>query len=149
MSAFRLLRQAPLNTEGLTLTTGLRYDCSKSANNRTRRYSTMPFSDSAQKQPIPDPLRLAVTLRLFAGLRDGIGQETVMLELPSPCTALELKQLFAKQYPQVASLTLASRVARNLQFLPDEAPINLPESSIPDERPTKAIIDLIPPVSGG
>ena len=109
----------------------------------------MPFSDSVPKQSIPDPPRLPVTLRLFAGLRDGIGHESVMLELPTPCTALELKQLFAKQYPKIASLTLASRVACNLQFLPDEAPINLPEGTIPNERPTEAIIDLIPPVSGG
>lgn len=108
----------------------------------------MNFSDSTQVQ-LPDPPRLAVTLRLFAGLRDGIGQETVMLELPTPCTALELKRLFAEQYPKIASLTLASRVAYDLQFLPDDARINLLDGIKPNKKQSIAVIDLIPPVSGG
>ncbi len=109
----------------------------------------MSFSDSAQVKQLPDPPRLAVTLRLFAGLRDGIGHETVVLELPIPCTALELKRLFAEQYPKIASLSLASRVAYDLQFLPDDAPINLLDGINPNAKKANAVIDLIPPVSGG
>lgn len=100
------------------------------------------------------------TVRLFAGLREGLGESLVSIEVPIPCSALDLKRQFADEYPKIGGLVMASRVASELQFLTDE--MILPLSTLvttdvarsdnasplaPDKN--DPIVDLIPPVSGG
>lgn len=100
------------------------------------------------------------TVRLFAGLREGLGESLVSIEVPIPCSALDLKCQFADEHPKIGGLVMASRVASELQFLTDEAILpcwtevhsnencteNYPHPAIGKNDP---IVDLIPPVSGG
>lgn len=100
------------------------------------------------------------TVRLFAGLREGLGESLVSIEVPIPCSALDLKRQFADEHPKIGGLVMASRVASELQFLADEAilpgwtEVNSNENctenySHPALGKKDLIVDLIPPVSGG
>lgn len=100
------------------------------------------------------------TVRLFAGLREGLGESLVSIEVPIPCSALDLKRQFADEHPKIGGLVMASRVASELQFLTDEAilpcwtEVNSNENctenySHPALGKNDPIVDLIPPVSGG
>ena len=100
------------------------------------------------------------TVRLFAGLREGLGESLVSIEVPIPCSALDLKRQFADEHPKIGGLVMASRVASELQFLTDEAilpcwtEVNSNENctenySHPALGKNDPIVYLIPPVSGG
>jgi molybdopterin converting factor small subunit len=100
------------------------------------------------------------TVRLFAGLREGLGESSVSIEVPIPCSSLDLKRRFADEYPKIGELVMASRVASDLQFLADEAilpcstKVTSDENRNEDHSPLASakndpIVDLIPPVSGG
>jgi len=99
-------------------------------------------------------------VRLFAGLREGLGESVVFIEVPVPCSALDLKRRFADEHPKIGGLVMASRVASELQFLADEAILPCSTELTSDENRNEnhspiasakndPIVDLIPPVSGG
>ncbi len=76
-------------------------------------------------------------VRLFASLREEVGQETVVLELGNPATVADLLRAFADTFPHALSVGQAI-VAVNQEVANREARV---EAS--DE------IAFLPPVSGG
>src|SRR5438067_52425 len=81
---------------------------------------------------------MRVTVRLFAGLREAVGERAVQLELPSGATARAALEELCAAYP--ASAGRAARVvfALNRDYVAAETPL-----TDGDE------LALIPPVSGG
>ena len=76
-------------------------------------------------------------VRLFASLREEVGQESVALELGKPATVADLLRAFSDTYPHARSVGQAI-VAVNQEVANREAAV---EAS--DE------IAFLPPVSGG
>jgi molybdopterin synthase catalytic subunit/molybdopterin converting factor small subunit len=73
---------------------------------------------------------MRLTVRLFAGLKELAGAQTVDLELPEPATVADVRGAFGGAGPYI--------VAINREYAGDEEPV-----SAGDE------VALIPPVSGG
>lgn len=81
---------------------------------------------------------MKVSLLLFAGLRDMVGQRSLCLELGEGATVGELKSRLAAEYPSVQPLIERIVFAVNDEYVPF------------DERlEDGAEVALIPPVSGG
>jgi molybdopterin synthase catalytic subunit len=79
------------------------------------------------------------TIRLFAGLAERLGGSEIRLTAHRDgMTAGRLKALLAERYPSHAGLILASFVARNETYAPDDEPIGHSDD-----------LALLPPVSGG
>ena len=76
-------------------------------------------------------------VRLFASLREEVGQETVSLELGNPATVSDLVEEFSVTYPKARSVGQAI-VAVNQEVASRDAVV-----STSDE------IAFLPPVSGG
>ncbi|MFQ6013725.1 MAG: molybdopterin converting factor subunit 1 [Thermoplasmata archaeon] len=76
-------------------------------------------------------------VRLFASLREEVGQETVKLELGNPATVADLLRAFSDDYPHARSVGQAI-VAVNQEVAGREATVH-----VEDE------IAFLPPVSGG
>ncbi len=76
-------------------------------------------------------------VRLFASLREEVGQETVALELGNPATVADLLSAFSDTYPQARSVGQAI-VAVNQEVANREAPVEATDE-----------IAFLPPVSGG
>ena len=76
-------------------------------------------------------------VRLFASLREEVGQETVALELENPATVADLLRVFSDTYPQARSVGQAI-VAVNQEVADREAPVEAADE-----------IAFLPPVSGG
>ena len=76
-------------------------------------------------------------VRLFASLREEVGQEIVTLELGNPATVADLLRAFSDTYPQARSVGQAI-VAVNQEVANREAGIE-----------TEDEIAFLPPVSGG
>jgi molybdopterin converting factor subunit 1 len=81
---------------------------------------------------------MTVTVRLFAGLRERIGAETIAVELSDNATPADLQSVVSAQYPAVAGLIARSAVAVNGEYAASDRPL----------APTDEVA-LIPPVSGG
>ena len=79
-----------------------------------------------------------VSVRLFAGLHDLIGQRQVQMKLPEGATISDLRQLLSSQYPVIVPFLNTLVCAVNEEYMPSEH--RLREG---DE------VALIPPVSGG
>ena len=79
-----------------------------------------------------------ISVRLFAGLHDLIGQREVRLELPEGATISDLRQRLSSQYPVIVPFLNTLVCAVNEEYMPSEH--RLREG---DE------VALIPPVSGG
>ncbi|MEE9164533.1 MAG: molybdopterin converting factor subunit 1 [Thermoplasmata archaeon] len=80
---------------------------------------------------------MQVTIRLFASLREEVGQETVSLELENPATVDTLLSAFSAAYPQAKSVGQAL-VAVNQEVAEGKTGV-----AAEDE------VALLPPVSGG
>ncbi len=76
-------------------------------------------------------------VRLFASLREEVGQETVALELGNPTTVTDLLRAFSDTYPQARSVGQAI-VAVNQEVANREARVEAADE-----------IAFLPPVSGG
>ena len=81
---------------------------------------------------------MKVCLRLFAGVRDLVGERTLSMELADGATINELKQRIAEAYPKVQSLL------PTLVFAIDDEYVAFDET-----LHDGAEVALIPPVSGG
>jgi molybdopterin converting factor small subunit len=84
-------------------------------------------------------------VRIFAGIREAIGTEKVVIDIEPGTRAGEIKADLARLYPQAAELIRISRLAVRESFVDDEETIGLEDSS----RSNTLEIALIPPVSGG
>jgi molybdopterin converting factor small subunit len=84
-------------------------------------------------------------VRIFAGIREAIGTEKVIIEIEPETRAGEIKAALARRYPQAAELIQVSRLAVCESFVGDEETIGLAGNS--DSNTLE--IALIPPVSGG
>jgi molybdopterin converting factor small subunit len=84
-------------------------------------------------------------VRIFAGIREAIGTEKVIIEIEPGTRAGEIKADLARRYPQAAELIQVSRLAVSESFVDDEETIGLEDSS----RSNTLEMALIPPVSGG
>ncbi len=80
----------------------------------------------------------ALTVRLFAGLREAAGRESLTVPLPPGATVALLRQKLAECHPMLASWLPRCAVAVNYEYLTDEQVV-----------PPGAEVALIPPVSGG
>lgn len=76
-------------------------------------------------------------MRLFASLREEVGQETVAVELENPATVGRLLEAFSSSYPQAKSVGQVL-VAVNQAVADRETPVEEQDE-----------IALLPPVSGG
>ncbi len=85
------------------------------------------------------------TVRIFAGIREAIGTEKVVIDIEPGTRASEIKADLARRYPQAAELIRVSRVAVSESFVDDEETIGLEDSF----RSNTLEIAVIPPVSGG
>jgi MoaE-MoaD fusion protein len=81
---------------------------------------------------------VTVNVRLFAGVRDRIGAETVSISMPVESSIADLQAELAARHPEAAALIGRSAVAVNGEYATADQSI-----SATDE------IALIPPVSGG
>jgi len=79
-----------------------------------------------------------ISIRLFAILRDRIGQETELVSVADPVTVRRLLDALVLRHPDLAVLMAHCRVAVNRKFCPEDHVIQ--ES---DE------VAIIPPLSGG
>jgi molybdopterin converting factor small subunit len=84
-------------------------------------------------------------VRIFAGIREAIGTEKVMIEIEPETRAGEIKAALARRYPQAAELIQVSRLAVCESFVGDEETIGLAGNS----HSNTLEMALIPPVSGG
>lgn len=81
---------------------------------------------------------MKVSLRLYAGLHDLIGERDILLELPEGTTVSGLKERLAADYPVVQPFLPTLAFAINDEYVPED-----------EELRDGAHVDLIPPVSGG
>ena len=78
------------------------------------------------------------TVRLFAGIKEHAGRETIDIELPAPTTAGALREALTRCLPPSRDLLAHSLIARNHAVVPDS------EFLDPCDE-----LAIIPPVSGG
>lgn len=79
-----------------------------------------------------------VNVRLFAIVRQHVGQSSVSLDLPDHATVADLKSSLASAYPSLEPLLPNLMISVNSQYAADESTI-----------PPHADLAAIPPVSGG
>ena len=78
---------------------------------------------------------MSITARLFAGVRERAGQQTIEV---GGANIADVRASLAELCPPVAELLGSCRFAMDNEFVFDETPV-----------PDGAIVDVIPPVSGG
>ena len=81
---------------------------------------------------------MRVHVKLFAGARELVGQESVALELPPRATVGVLRERLIESHPKLGSLASHALFAIEAAYCDNETPI-----------PENAEIACIPPVSGG
>lgn len=81
---------------------------------------------------------MTLRIRLFAGLKDRLGRSEVDLAVPAAARTRDLKVAMAAEYPELAGLIQAARVAVDQTFVGPEHLLA-----------TTQEIALLPPVSGG
>ena len=81
---------------------------------------------------------MEVEVRLFAGLRQRAGSDTVRVELPEPATVGDLLARLRSEHPRFAALPPGMLVSVNLEYRPAEHPLGDGDE-----------VGFIPPVSGG
>jgi len=80
---------------------------------------------------------MKVTLLLFAGFRDALG-DRIVLDLPTGSTVAQVRERLAADHADQEGLLRVSRFARDVDFVPDDT-----------ELEDGVELALIPPVSGG
>ena len=83
-----------------------------------------------------------IEVRLFAGVREAIGKESVQVACERCATVADIKEAILRLYPQVASLIRVSRFAVGNTFVADD-------DRLEGAFETGKTVALIPPVSGG
>ncbi|MCS7002778.1 MAG: MoaD/ThiS family protein [Dehalococcoidia bacterium] len=81
---------------------------------------------------------MTLTVLLFAGARDAVGQSSVTVQVRDNATIAEVAVALATQFPSLARLAQIGRYAVNHDYASADTPV------APDDE-----IALIPPVSGG
>jgi molybdopterin synthase catalytic subunit len=81
---------------------------------------------------------MIVQVKLFAGARQRIGQDSLELELPEDATVAQLRKELSRRYQALSDLLPHLMFAVNHDYAADDAVI-----------PANAEIAIIPPVSGG
>ena len=81
-----------------------------------------------------------IKIKLFASVREKLGQDELVLPMEGPTTAGEILARIGKEYPEVSSTVKSSRLALDMAFAKPDSIID-PQQSVE--------IALIPPVSGG
>lgn len=79
-----------------------------------------------------------VTVRLFAGLRERLGGETITVGVPDAAVVADLRGALSEQFPQSRELLSRCAVAIQQEYVGADQPV-----------PDSGEIALIPPVSGG
>lgn len=79
-----------------------------------------------------------VSVRLFAGLREMIGERDIEVELPAGATVGELRTQIGQQYPIVQAFLTTLVCAVDEEYVPSEYILREGDR-----------VALIPPVSGG
>jgi molybdopterin synthase catalytic subunit len=79
-----------------------------------------------------------VSVRLFAGLQDLIGEKSVSIELPDGATVAEMREQLGKTYPHVTPFLTTLVCAVDDEYVPTEHRLHDGDD-----------VSLIPPVSGG
>lgn len=85
-----------------------------------------------------DDAEIALSVRLFALIREKVGRDAIALTLPAGTTVRELAGHLRAAEPAVAPYLEASRVAVNLAFAPPDQALAAGDD-----------VALIPPVGGG
>ena len=78
------------------------------------------------------------TIRLFAGLAEASGSDTVAVPLPPGATAQSVLARLSWFQPRLARLLPGCRVARDNEFLAPQDPVSAND-----------VLSIIPPTSGG
>ena len=81
---------------------------------------------------------MRVRVRLFASLREALGQPEVELELPDGATPEDVWRRLAADHPALASRRANLAAAVNCRYAPFDAPLAAGDEVV-----------FIPPVSGG
>lgn len=81
---------------------------------------------------------MQISILLFAGLADVVGQSSIELELPEGATVRDLINRLAEKYPHAEKLIRNSAIALNQEYAEQEQEIH-----------PNAEVAVIPPVSGG
>lgn len=81
---------------------------------------------------------MQISVRLFAGIREIIGSDSLDVALADTATVADLKHVIAVRFPAAVNLLRRTLVAVNQEFAADPEPI-----------PAGSEVALIPPVSGG
>ena len=79
-----------------------------------------------------------IKLLFFATLRDRAGMKSLVLEIPSDMTILELKKKISSEHPNLKESMQTVLITINREYAFDDAVI-----------PVEAEVALFPPVSGG
>ncbi len=98
---------------------------------RTDRVMGMPARGEGQGG-------MAVSVKLFATLRDAASTDECWLTLAPGARGLDAKAALAGRYPRLRGLLDSARLALNLEYRPWETPLHDGDE-----------LCLIPPVSGG
>ena len=81
---------------------------------------------------------MRLRIALFAVARERAGRGVIEVEVSEGATVADLRTAIAAEYPALATLLPATRIAVNADYARDDFPL-----------PAAAEIALIPPVSGG
>ncbi|MCM3127324.1 molybdopterin converting factor subunit 1 [Paenibacillus provencensis] len=81
---------------------------------------------------------MKLSVLLFAGVAERIGQSNIELNIDHAATVNELKEYLAEAYPEASTLIRSSLIAINMDYAPGHVVINEGDE-----------VALIPPVSGG
>lgn len=79
-----------------------------------------------------------VEIRLFATLKDKVGQDRIQVEVTEPATVNSLSAAIVEKYPQLAEGLDSSIVSVNKSFASDDTAVSLGDE-----------VAIFPPVSGG
>ena len=81
---------------------------------------------------------ITITLHLFAGIRDAVGNSSLRLEVPPETTAVMAFAQAVELYPALEKWAATVAFARNAHILPRDTPLSEGDQ-----------LDVLPPVSGG
>lgn len=81
---------------------------------------------------------MKIRVRFFAMCRDLVQRDVLEMELPEPATGDDFWNRIVEQFPQLAPYQQLSRLAVNLEYVPNSIQIEDGDE-----------ISIIPPVSGG
>jgi molybdopterin converting factor small subunit len=81
---------------------------------------------------------MKVTIKLFAAMREAVGQSEVVLDVPPGAIVAQVKSAFCEAFPQTRGLVERSMFAIDTCYAVDNETI-----------PANAEIACLPPVSGG